>query len=61
MDDIVLARHPFVRDTEIVKRVLRIEEGDRVFLVGEDPVESSDSRGFGALAPESVLGRVLVD
>ena len=58
--DVVLARHPFKRGVELVKRVLRIEEDGRVFLVGDDPHESRDSRGFGALPPGHVLGRVIV-
>jgi len=58
--EIVLARHPFKRETVMVKRVARIEDDGRVFVVGEDPLCSSDSRGFGALAPESILGLVEV-
>ena len=56
--DVVLARHPLKRGVEMVKRVLRVEEDGRVFLVGEDPLESRDSRGFGAVRPELILGRV---
>jgi len=58
--DVVLARHPFKRGVEMVKRVLRIEEDGRVFLLGDDPIESRDSRGFGPLPPDLILGRVEV-
>ena len=58
--EIVLLRHPFRRGVTIVKRVLRVEDDGRVFVVGEDAVGSSDSRGFGALPPESVIGRVII-
>ena len=56
--EIVLARHPFKRDTVMVKRVARIESDGRVFVVGEDPLGSSNSRGFGALSPDAILGLV---
>jgi nickel-type superoxide dismutase maturation protease len=58
--DVVLVRHPFKRGVEMVKRVLRIEGDGRVFLIGEDPLESRDSRGFGPVRGELVLGRVLL-
>ena len=58
--EIVLARHPFKSETVMVKRIARIEADGRVFLIGEDPLGSSDSRGFGALAPERILGLVEV-
>ena len=56
--EIVLARHPFKRETVIVKRVARIESDGRVFLVGDDPLGSSDSHGFGAVAPDAIVGLV---
>jgi len=56
--EIVLARHPFKRETVMVKRVAHIEADGRVFLVGEDPLSSSDSRGFGAVAADAIVGLV---
>ncbi len=56
--DLVLAQHPFKPDVTLVKRVLRVESDGRVFVVGEDVTGSSDSRGFGALRPDLILGRV---
>ena len=57
--EIVLARHPLKRGVEMVKRVLRVEDDGRVFVVGDAPLESRDSRGFGPLAPDLILGRVV--
>jgi len=59
--DVVLAAHPTVADTLIVKRVDRVEDDGRLFLVGDNPdrFESTDSRQFGAVSPGRVQGRVL--
>ena len=56
--DIVLAQHPFKGGVHIVKRVKHITDEGRVFVVGDSPLESSDSRGFGALRPAQILGKV---
>ncbi len=55
--DIVLARHPFKSSVKIIKRVAQILEDGRYFLVGDDAMESIDSRSFGAIKPEDILGR----
>lgn len=55
--DIVLARHPFVRDTWIIKRVVGVAEDDRYVLQGDNSLESSDSRSFGPVALRNILGR----
>lgn len=57
--DIVLAHHPFKRDVVMLKRVDHITSEGRVFLVGDNRLESSDSRSFGALPPARLIGRVL--
>ena len=57
--DVVLARHPYRGDVRLVKRVTRVEPSGAVFLEGDNPAESSDSRVFGALRPERLLGRVV--
>lgn len=54
---LVLARHPFERRW-IIKRVLRLEPGDRVFLVGDNPACSTDSRSFGSLSRAALRGKV---
>ncbi len=55
--DIVLARHPLEPDTRVLKRVDHITPDGRLFLKGDGTV-STDSRDFGALAPDQVLGVV---
>ena len=57
--DVVVALHPFKADVHIVKRVRSVEPDGRLFLVGDSPLESSDSRGFGALDPARIVGKVI--
>ena len=56
--DLVLARHPFKREVLMVKRVHSVTDDGRVDVRGDLPSESEDSRGFGALSPDRILGRV---
>jgi nickel-type superoxide dismutase maturation protease len=54
--DIVLARHPFKKSVRLVKRVREITDEGKYFLVGDNPLESSDSRSFGAIPAKDILG-----
>ena len=56
--ELVLARHPFRSSVKMVKRVADIDEDGSVFLSGDNPSESSDSRTFGAVSIKSIVGRV---
>lgn len=65
--DVVVARHP--QGFEVVKRVSAtpgdeampgwILEPDRWLVVGDNRAASDDSREFGALASDAILGRVV--
>ena len=59
--DVVLARHPFVEDTLLIKRVDHVTAGCRCFLRGDNPdsLESTDSRSFGTIAADAIVGRVV--
>ena len=56
INDIIVAQHPY-RDIKLIKRVITSENG-RYFLKGDNALESTDSRTFGAVKPEQILGRV---
>ncbi len=56
--DIVLARHPHRRDVRVIKRIESVLDDDRFRLSGDNPSESTDSRSFGAVPGEQILGQV---
>ena len=56
--DIVVTRHPYRSDLSMVKRVARVLENGHCHLEGDNPSESTDSRSFGSLPPELIVGRV---
>ena len=57
-DDIVMAQHPEEPDLKIFKRVQFVNEYGRIYLIGDNKAESNDSRQFGLLPPENILGQV---
>lgn len=56
--DIVVAKHPY-RTTPIIKRITDFSTGGKLFLSGDNPDESSDSRVFGEIDKNDVLGKVI--
>jgi len=56
--DIVVLHHPFQPELQIVKRITRTLENGRYHLEGDNPAESSDSRSFGPVRREQILGRI---
>ena len=57
--DIVVSQHPYRVDVRLVKRITAILKDGRCLLEGNNPTESTDSRSFGAVAPQQILGRVI--
>jgi nickel-type superoxide dismutase maturation protease len=56
--DLIVAKHPFKMSVTFVKRVAEITGDGRYFVVGDNALESEDSRSFGAVTPAAVIGRV---
>lgn len=54
---IVLAKHPLIRDLLIIKRIFSISEKG-VFLQGDnpDPTATDDSHNFGHISKENIIG-----
>jgi nickel-type superoxide dismutase maturation protease len=57
--DIVVARHPIEQDSEVVKRVERINDRGHYYLVGDNLDDSTDSRHYGAVTREYIKGKVV--
>lgn len=56
--EIILALHPFKQGSKLIKRVRDLAVDGDVFLVGDNEVESTDSRSFGRVAAGDILGIV---
>lgn len=57
--DIVLTSHPFRSSIRTIKRLRSIEPDGRLFLIGDNAAESTDSRTFGLVAEKDVIGKVV--
>lgn len=57
--DVVLFAHPFRQGVKMIKRVDHVTKDGRIFVVGDNQAESTDSRSFGLLRPTQVIGRVV--
>lgn len=57
--DIVIARHPFKKPVEMIKRIREINDNGNYYLVGDNLSESTDSRTFGAVSIECIEGKVV--
>src|SRR3954470_9381260 len=57
--DVVVVRRPGRPELIVVKRVREVLSDGRVWLAGDNPAASDDSRLFGAVDPAAVQGRVL--
>ena len=56
--DIVVAYHPTEKNLQLIKRVTSISEDGYYFLRGDNSQESTDSRSFGSVRLEHIIGRV---
>ena len=55
--DIVLCRHPYRRDTRIIKRVSAADEHGMT-LTGDNAGQSTDSASFGDVSWSRLIGRI---
>ena len=53
--DVVVIRH----QKDIIKRIAKVEKG-KVFVVGDNGNKSTDSRNFGWIKMEKIVGKVVM-
>ncbi|MDX1520567.1 MAG: nickel-type superoxide dismutase maturation protease [Anaerolineae bacterium] len=56
--DIVIARHPYRTEVTLIKRVESLTAAGQLVLKGDNPAESTDSRTFGTIGLDQVIGKV---
>lgn len=58
IDDVIALVHPIEHNLTIVKRIKDISEDSRYFLTGDNLAASTDSRHWGAVSQEQIIGKV---
>lgn len=56
--DIIVTIHPYYPELTIVKRITAINQDGNYFLMGDNPSESTDSRHWGTIKLEDIIGKV---
>ena len=56
--DVVVARRPDQPQVEVIKRIHSIDAAGTIFLTGDNPNASTDSRDFGPVRREDIIARV---
>ena len=57
--DIVLANHPFKQSVKILKRINSVLPEGTYYLTGDNPAESTDSRTFGSIKGNDMIGKAV--
>lgn len=57
--DLVIAQHPLQPDVRLVKRIESVIPGPQYVLKGDNPTESTDSRMFGTVSAQHIIGKVV--
>lgn len=58
VNDLIVVKHPEQKGLEIIKRVSQILEDGTFFLLGDNLAHSTDSRNFGAIPLQNIVGKV---
>ena len=58
--DIIVAKHPYQINVYLIKQIKTVLDDGRCYIVGtnEDILASTDSRAFGPIAQDRILGQV---
>ncbi len=58
LGDVVVAEHPKQPGLRLVKRVIAVLDTGACLLIGDNPDVSTDSRNFGAVSQQKIIGKV---
>jgi nickel-type superoxide dismutase maturation protease len=58
--DIIVAKHPYLLNVNLIKQVKAVLDDGRCFIIGvnKNLLASTDSRAFGPIAQDRILGQV---
>ena len=56
INDIVLVKHPYIKNRNLVKRIKNICSDGSVFIQGDNSLCSTDSKSFGTVNKNRILG-----
>jgi len=59
-DDIIVFKHPKEKNKFIIKRIYLATTNDEYFVVGDNKDYSSDSRHFGAIKKNLIVGKLFM-
>ncbi len=58
INDIVLLEHPYIENYLLIKKITAIDK-EKVFIAGINKKSSTDSRHFGMIAKDKIIGKVI--
>ena len=56
--DVIIFRHPKEKNKFLIKRIASITDSGEYFVVGDNKNQSSDSRNFGNIKKNLIIGKV---
>lgn len=59
-DDVVVLKHPKEKEKFIIKRISLVTNSDEYYVIGDNRSFSQDSRHFGPVKKNSIVGKVWV-
>ena len=58
--DVIVFKHPKEKDRFLIKRISLITNSDEYFVVGDNKSYSRDSRHFGPIKKNMIIGKVWI-
>lgn len=58
--DMIVLKHPKEKNKLLIKRISAVRNSDEYFVVGDNKNYSKDSRHFGSIDKDLIIGKVFV-